>query len=126
MSNNANAGIAYITIDGVSYSIAGDASYTLSTVTREALMGPDGFHGYKEMPAPGKISIKFRNGSAVDVNLLNSIVNSTVVLEMNNGKTAIGRNMFRDGEPIEVETEDGTGTLNLTGPSVTESGVSTS
>ena len=118
--NNASAGIAYITVDGASYDIAGECSYTLSSETREAMTGMNGVHGPKRTIKAGMIKIQGRNGSAVDIGALGAILSASVVLELVNGKTIIGRNMWREGEPIEVNAEDGTFPLEFAGPSVTE------
>jgi hypothetical protein len=117
---NALAGTCYVTIDGVSYDIVGEGSYQCSGGSREALNGQNGFHGYKEKPMPGNMKWKGRNSSAVAIAALNGCVNSSVVFELINGKTIIGRNMFRNGEPITVDTEEGEFDLEFTGKSVTE------
>lgn len=122
---NALAGTAYVTIDGVTYDIAGEGSYTCSSVVREPLQGQNGFHGYSEKPVGGSITWQGRNSSLVSIAALNACVNSTVVLELINGKTVIGQGMFRNGEPIKANTEDGTFDLEFFGANVTETASST-
>jgi hypothetical protein len=73
------------------------------------------------MPTPGKISWKGRDSSAVLIGALNNAVNATVVLAIANGKVIIGRNMWRAGEPVEVNTEDASFSIEFEGPDVTES-----
>jgi len=115
------AGTAYVTIDGKSYNITGEGNYTVSGTKREALVGQDGWHGYSEMPMPGKISWKGRDSGALSISDLSKAANVTVVLVLANGKTIVGRNMVRIGEgPIEVNTEDGTFSVEFQGPEVTE------
>ncbi|HEX7850136.1 MAG TPA: phage tail tube protein [Sphingomonas sp.] len=118
---NRLAGTAFITINGVSFSISGEANYRPSGSNRETLKGPDGVHGFKEMPFEGRISFKGRDSNAVQIGLLNEATNQTVVLVLANGKTIIGRNMWRVGDPIEVATEDATFTVEFEGPDVKES-----
>lgn len=118
--NRLLAGVASVTIDGRAFSIVGEGTYRPSTSTRESLNGQDGVHGYKEMPQPGRISWRGRDGSAVSIAALNSTVDATVVLSAATGKTVIGRNMWRVGEPIEVNTEEGTFEVSFEGPDVTE------
>jgi hypothetical protein len=118
---NRLAGVAYITINGVSYSISGECTYRPSGSKRETLTGQDGPHGYSEIPQPGKIGIKGRDSNHVVIAALNESTNVTVVLELANGKTVIGRNMWRVGDPIEVNTEDATFPVEFEGPDVKES-----
>lgn len=120
MADNRLAGTAFVTIDGKNYAIVGEGSYRTNTSTRETLKGQDGVHGYKEMPEPGMISWKGRDSAAVSIQALNDAVDATVVLELANGKSIIGRNMWRAGDPIEVNSEEGTFELKFEGPDVTE------
>ena len=101
------AGTATITADGTSYLLVGDLSYDPSTVTREALLGQDGPHGYKEKPKFGKIKATLRDTGDLTIADLNAMSNVTVVLDLANGKTVLGRNMFTT-DPQSVATEEGT------------------
>ncbi len=44
------AGIISLSVDGVIQACAGDFTFNLGTPLREALVGPDNVHGYKETP----------------------------------------------------------------------------
>ena len=118
---NRLAGVASVTIDGRAYSISGEGAYRPSTAKRETLVGQDGVHGYSEMPMAGKISWKGRDSGALSIGALSVAVDATVVLSLANGKTIIGRNMWRVGEgPIEVNTEDATFSVEFEGADVVE------
>ena len=117
---NALAGTCYATIGGVTYDIVGEGAYQCSGAVREALNGQNGFQGCSEKQVGGMISWKGRNSQAVVIATLNSATNVTVELQLINGKTIIGQGMFRNGDPIKVDTEDGTFDLEFYGPSVTE------
>ena len=118
---NRLAGVASVTIDGRAYSISGEGSYQPSGSKREALSGQDGYHGYSEMPLPGKISWKGRDSGGLSISALSDATDATVVLSLANGKTIIGRNMTRMGDaPIAVNTEDATFDVEFYGPDVTE------
>lgn len=117
---NRIAGTAFITINGVSFSISGEAAYRVSGTTRETLTGQDGVHGYSEKPTAGRISFKGRDASNVQIGQLNEETNQTVVLVLANGKTVVGRNMWRVGDPIEVNTEDATFPCDWEGTDVKE------
>jgi hypothetical protein len=123
MAGNLIAGTAQITVDGVTYQIAGTLKYQVATVKREALYGPDGFHGWKEMPIPGYISMDVRDAGDLVVASFNSMRNATVVASLANGKIVTGRNMGTT-EPEEVETEDAKFGVKFEGPQVSEQTVS--
>lgn len=114
------AGTASVTIDGVSFSITGEGVYRVSGAARETLEGQDGPHGYSEKVRAGKIAWKGRDSSAVLIAALNAATNVTVVLSLANGKTIIGRNMWRVGDPIEVNTEDASFSVEFDGTDVVE------
>jgi hypothetical protein len=122
MPDNANrqAGVCYIAVDGRNYAVAGAGSYRPSSPTRETLMGQDGYHGVKEMPAAGKISWTGRDSGGVSLADLADLANVTVTLELANGKMVIGRNMTRVGEAPTVNTEEATFDIEFEGPSVVE------
>jgi hypothetical protein len=113
------AGIAYITVDGNSYMLAADASYQVSTVSRETLTGQDRVHGYSEKPVAGFISGTFRDSNALTVADFNAMTNVTVVLELANGKTIVGRNMWTT-DVQEVKTSEATFDVKFESTSVVE------
>lgn len=116
---NRLAGTCYLTIDGVSYMLAGDFSYKISGVSRETLKGQDGIHGYSETPQPGYIAATLRDASNLSIGDINAMSNATVVAELANGKTIIGRNMWTTDQP-ESKSSDATIEVKWEGPSVTE------
>ncbi|OOG61449.1 phage tail protein [Rhodanobacter sp. B04] len=96
MANPTNrlAGTAYLSVDGVTYMLAGDFEYKPSLVTRESLTGMDTVHGFSEKPVAPHISCTLRDSGGLSVASLNAMVNVTIVVELANGKTIIGRNMW--------------------------------
>lgn len=118
-TTNRLAGIAFISVDGQSYMLQGDLTYRLSKVERESLVGQDTVHGYSEKPSPGMISATLRDAKNLSVSSINSMTNSTVVLQLANGKTIIGRNMWTV-DVQEVKTAEATLEVKWEGPSVTE------
>ncbi|NNM70171.1 MAG: phage tail protein [Gallionella sp.] len=121
MSDTTNrlAGIAYISVDGVSYMLSADATYKVSRVERESLTGQDRVHGYSEKPIPGMISATLRDAGGLSVAAFNAMTNNTVTLELANGKTVVGRNMWTV-ESQEVKTAEATFEVKWEGPSVEE------
>ncbi|KTT24265.1 phage tail protein [Pseudomonas oryzihabitans] len=118
-SSNRLAGVCYLTVDGANYMMAGDFSYKVSGVTRDTLKGQDGVHGYSEMPVQGYIGGTLRDSGGLSMAALNAMTSVTVVLELANGKTVIGRNMWST-EQQENKTTEATIEMKFEGPSVTE------
>ncbi len=115
---NAIAGTAFFSADGVRYRLVGEAKYRTSGETREAKNGADGFHGFKAKPQNGMIEVKVRDSGDVHLAVFNAMTNATITLELANGKTVIGRNMFRSGEPAEADAEEAEVLLMFEGPDV--------
>ncbi|MCY1195586.1 hypothetical protein AVE30378_02144 [Achromobacter veterisilvae] len=113
------AGTAQVTVDGNSYMIEGAAKYSASSVRRESLTGMDGYHGVKETPIPGSISFSARDAGDLTVEDFNRMRNVTVVLQLANEKTVVGRNMACV-DAQEVDTTEATFDLKFEGPSVSE------
>ena len=116
---NALAGIVSLTIDGITYLVAGDAKYQVSGRKRETATGQDSVHGFTEQPRPGKISMTLRDRAGLSIAAVAAITNSTIVLGLANGKTAVGRNMWNVGDQ-EVDTKEGTVEIEFEGKSVVE------
>jgi len=107
---NRVAGTAYLTVDGVSYALAGDLEYNPSIVARESVIGQDGVHGYKETPMAPHISGSIRDMNGLSIAELNAMTNVTVVLQLANGKLVVGRNMWT----VESQTgKSGDGTVEV-------------
>lgn len=105
-TTNRLGGIANLSIDGVTFMLAGEAKYSPSRVSRETLVGQDRVHGYSEKPSPGFISARIRDAGGLTVADFNAMTNSTCVLELANGKTVVGRNMW-SVDTQEVDTQEG-------------------
>ncbi len=117
---NALAGIVDLTIDGVTYLVAGDAKYQVSGVTRETKKGQNRVvHGFTEEARQGKISMSLRDRADLSVAALAGMRNSTVVLGLSNGKTVVGQDMWTVGEQ-EVDTKEGEIPVEFEGKYVVE------
>ena len=113
------AGIAYVAVDGKNYLLAGDLTYGVSNIKRETLVGQDTVHGYSEMPQAGFIAASLRDSGGLTAANLNAMSNVTVVAELANGKTIIGRNMWTI-DAQEVNTMEAKITVRWEGVSVEE------
>ncbi|WP_428492163.1 phage tail tube protein [Rhodopila sp.] len=120
MPNVRLAGIVAMTIDGDTWDVTGDAAYGPSTVTRETLKGQSRVEGFSEMPMQGYIAATLRARGDTTVYSLNGKTSTTIVLQLANGITVYGANMWQVGE-IEVRTQEGSFAIRFEGDSVTES-----
>lgn len=118
-TTNRLAGVAYLSVDGQSYMVAGEITYKVSSVKRETLSGPSGVQGYSEMPIPGSISVSLRDAGSLTVANFNAMTNVTVTAELANGKTIIGSGMWTV-ESQEVKTGEATFDVKFEGPTVEE------
>ncbi len=118
-TTNRLAGVAYLTVDGTNYMLAGDFTYSVSKVSRETLTGQDRVHGYSEKPVAGKMSCSVRDAGGLSVASFNAMTNVTVTVELANGKTIVGRNMWTV-EPQEVKTAEAIFEVKWEGFSVEE------
>lgn len=104
---NRLGGITILTIDGRRYMIRGNVTSNIGQPKREAIVGLDGVHGYKETPQAPKLSCDM--GDSPNINLKDEILNmtsSTVQVELPNGKIHMYEEAFYDGDG-NVESEDG-------------------
>jgi hypothetical protein len=120
-SNNRTAGVAVLQIDGSTYPVIGELTYRCAEMTVTTLKGQSGIHGTQEMPQTGMIKAKVRDTGDFSTAQLNALRNASVVGQLANGKVVSGSPMWRSGEPVEVNTEDGSFEITFEGQSVTES-----
>ncbi|MDH4745823.1 phage tail tube protein [Sphingomonas sp. CBMAI 2297] len=120
MADNMIAGTVYLTIDSKSCQLVGEFAYRPTQNTNETLKGLDGIHGLKSVPEAGMIKAKLRDSGSISIQELGNATDVTVVASLANGKTVIGRNMWRAGEPLEVDAEDGTFSIQWEGADVSE------
>lgn len=113
------AGVAYLTVDGTTYMLAADLTYSPSSVTRDTLTGMDGVHGYSEKPKAGFISGTFRDAGSLSVAAFNAMTNVTVTVELANGKVVTARNAWTV-DAQEVKAAEGTFDVKFEAPQVEE------
>jgi len=114
------AGQASVTIDGQSYLLVGEFTYRVSDFSVETLLGSDGVHGAKAKPAAGMIKMKLRDDGSVSISALSGKTASSIVCQLANGKIVVGTNMWRVGEPVEVESEEATFEIQFEGADVSD------
>lgn len=100
------AGICYVKVDGAQYAARGSFEVQPFTTKKEAVVGSDAPHGFKEMPIVPHIKGKFTDLPGISVSALQNITQSTITIECANGKTYILRDAWVRDE-ITVNTEEG-------------------
>ena len=85
-NTNRRSGTIYLRIDGTQYDARGSFTYSLGPPKREAIVGPDGVHGYKEMPQVPYIEGEIVDSRDLDLAALQGVTESTVTLEPRDGQ----------------------------------------
>lgn len=109
------AGTASLSIDGTTYMITGDFKYKPAGKKRSTLSGMDRVHGFKEEISAPYISFNLRDWGGLTVADINSMTDVTVVGQLANGKTIIGRDMWTVEEQ-EVDSVEAKFDVRLEGP----------
>ncbi len=92
-------GTAYLKINGDQKTLAGSWSVSPSQRVKTGVTGLSGVAGYTEAPR-----VPFMEGSLIDngglsISDLESLNDAVITLELVNGKTYVGQQMFLAGEP---------------------------
>jgi len=104
--SNRRSGIIELKTNGVLYDAKGNFTYNLGRPKREAIVGADRVHGFKETPQVSFIEGEITDSSTLDLEALVLIDNATVTLSLNNGKVIELRQAWYAAEG-NVQTEEG-------------------
>jgi hypothetical protein len=102
MADQRRAGLIQLQVDGEVYDAKGEFSYNLGAPKREAIIGADGVHGYKETPQVPFIEGAITDRGTLDMAKVVSFSGGTVNLSLSNGKSIVLGDAWYAG--------DGTGT----------------
>lgn len=91
--------------NGVPYNVVGGFTYNLGSPKREALVGHDKVHGFKELPQVPFIEGEIRDQPGLDLSALQGITNATVTLTLAVGKVVVLRDAWYASEG-DVGTEE--------------------
>lgn len=105
MADQRRAGLIQIQVNGESFDAKGAFSYNLGRPLREAIVGSDGIHGFKETPQPGMIEGAITDRGNLDLNTLVTGEKLTVTLTLSNGKVIVLGEAWWAGEGT-VSTEE--------------------
>lgn len=99
-------GIIELKVDGRQYNAKGNFTYNLGRPRREAVVGADAVHGYKEMPQPSFIEGEITDSAEISLATLTGITGATVYLRLANGKLVVLREAWFAAEGTG-NTEEG-------------------
>lgn len=106
MADQRRGGIIFLKVDGTIYDAKGNFTYNAGSPMREAIVGADKVHGYKETPQVPFIEGEITDSQSVDLASLTSIKDATITLELANGKVFTLREAWFAGEGT-ANTEEG-------------------
>lgn len=112
-------GIIFVKVDGAQMDAKGNFSYNLGKPKREAIIGADQVHGYKETPQAAFIEGEITDSSTLDLAALVQMENATVTLQLANGKVIALRDGWYAGDGTG-NTEEGNIQVRFEGLSADE------
>ena len=92
------AGVIFFKVNGNQLDAKGNFTYNLGKGKREAIIGADGVHGYKETPQTPFIEGEITDRPDLKLADLTSIDNATVTLQLASGKTVVLSDAWYAGE----------------------------
>lgn len=102
------AGIIQFKVNSDIVDVKGAVTYSLGFNTREAIVGHDRVHGYKEMPTAPFCEMELTDSSDLSLEFLANITSATLTLGLANGKTIVFRKAFcTNPDGLSVNTEEG-------------------
>lgn len=86
MASQRRAGLIQLQVQGEIFDAKGNFTYNLGRPKREAIVGADGVHGYKETPQVAFIEGMITDRGTLDVAGLTTGTDLTITLTAGNGK----------------------------------------
>lgn len=122
MPNNRVGGIIELTVAGEIQRAKGNFTYNHGRPIKEAVIGSDAAHGYKELPQIAFVEGEITNHKELNVETLLDRKDITVVLSQPNGKIFVLQDAWFAGEG-SVQTEEGNIAVRFEGILGEETGV---
>lgn len=98
MANQRVAGLIQLQTNGEVLRAKGKFTYNLGKPKREAVIGADGVHGFKETPQVAFIEGAITDAGDVDTTALTTLRDATVNLKLGNGKMIVLNAAWYAGE----------------------------
>lgn len=99
-------GIIFIKVDGGQLRAKGEFEYNIGQGKREAVVGSDGVHGYKEDPQVPFIQGAITDEASLDLKAVLNTKDATVTVDLANGKTIVLKDAWY-AEEGTVKTGEG-------------------
>lgn len=106
MANSRVGGIILFKINGELFQAKGAFTYNIGKPKKEAVIGADRVHGFKETVVAPKIEGALTDSDELDLEALVSLRDATVTLELANGKVIVIRGAWYAAD-ADVDTEEG-------------------
>lgn len=111
MTTKRRAGLIQLTVDSTRFDCKGNFTYNLGKPKREAIVGSDGIHGFKETPQQAFIEGEITDKGTLSLSALTSLEGVTAVLQLARGpdgpaKAVVLRDAWYAGEGTG-NTEEG-------------------
>lgn len=105
MAGNKRAGILYFKRNGTILDAKGNYTYNLGRDKREAIVGADRVHGYKETPQVAFVEGEITDKGDLTVDDILNSQDETITLELRNGKTVVFKDAWYAGDG-NIQTEE--------------------
>jgi hypothetical protein len=112
-------GIIELKVNGSIYNAKGNFTYNLGRPRREAVVGADAVHGFKETPQAPFIEGEITDSAQVNLEALVTLKDATAYLRLANGKLIVLRDAWYASEGTG-NTEEGNVGFRLEGMSAEE------
>jgi len=119
MATQRRAGLIQVQVNGEIFDAKGAWSYNLGRPLREAIIGADRVHGFRETPQVCFIEGEITDRGALNVAALAVIEDATVTLTLASGKVVVLREAWFAGDGT-VSTEEANITVRFEGASAEE------
>lgn len=110
-------GTLFVAVNGTRLAVKGNWTIGFGQPKREAIVGMDQVHGYKETPQANFIEGEASATPDLDVPALLNVREATITAELANGKVAVLRDGWQAGDG-QLGTEDGVLPLRFEGLSL--------
>lgn len=119
MASQRRAGLLQLQINGEIQDGKGNFSYNLGQPKREAIVGTDGVHGFKETPQVAFIEGAVTDHGNLDLKALVTVDGATVTLSLANGKVVVLRDAWFAGDGT-ASSEEGEVAVRFEGANAEE------
>lgn len=116
---NRVGGLLSLKVNGDLYFAKGNFTYNLGIPKKEAVVGADRVHGYKETPQVPYIEGEISDRQELSLEALQKTTDATVTLELANGKVIVLRQAWYASEGVG-NTEEGNVECRFEGMSAEE------